>query len=54
MSDWRDKDWKYVNAEDTRKPGYLARKFALIQNRMKKEAEAAQQEPAKVRSIGKK
>ncbi len=27
---WRDPKFRYANAEKTRKPGYLARRFQLI------------------------
>ena len=36
----KDKSWKYADANETRKPGYLARKFARIRAEQKEQAEA--------------
>lgn len=44
-----DPDWKYRSAEESRKPGYLARRFAEIR---KKQKEAEKQTEAKVTQIG--
>ena len=33
-----DQSFKYANAEQSREPGYLARKFAAIRRRQQKEA----------------
>ena len=34
-----DPKWKYQNAEETKKPGYLARKFAAERKRLRETAE---------------
>ena len=34
-----DKSWKYADANETRKPGYLARKFARIRAEQKEKAD---------------
>lgn len=34
-----DPKWKYTNAEESRKPGYLKNKFARIQREQKEQAE---------------
>ena len=46
-----DKKWRYADANETRKPGYLARKFARL--RAEQAAEAAKPK-ASVREIKRK
>lgn len=37
---WLDKNYRYTNAEESRKPGYLERKFRKIRDAQKAAAEA--------------
>jgi hypothetical protein len=46
---WRDKKWKYANAAETRKPGYLKRRFERIRREQAQQAKAEHEH--KVRSI---
>ena len=49
-----DKDFVYVNAEDSRKPGYLANKFAKIKREMKsRDAEIKAEKQRVVKNIKK-
>ena len=34
-----DSKWKYASAEESRKPGYLSRKFATERKRLREQAE---------------
>lgn len=46
-----DKDWKYQSAEQSRKPGYLSRRFAQYR-KQQAEAKRAQDEVLARRVIG--
>jgi len=50
MKSIRDADFRYTTAEESRKPGYLARKFAKLRAEMKA---AAEQQQAKVTPLKK-
>ena len=47
----KDRDWKYHDAETTRKPGYLARRMSVYRQKIKQEAEAAKLTVEKIRKI---
>ena len=48
---WRDRNWKYADSEETREPGYLARKFKRLQREQAEKAKA--ERAAKVQPIRK-
>jgi len=52
---WRDPKFKYHNAEETKKPGYLAKRFAAIRKEQAEAEKRLQEEAAekiiKVRQI---
>ena len=42
-----DPDWKYSTAEESRKPGYLAKKFDAVRKRIRQEEAALKAERSK-------
>ena len=40
-ADWRDKEWRYQDAETTRRPGYLASRFKEIRRKQREGEEQA-------------
>jgi len=57
---WLDREWQYVNAAETAKPGYLKRKFDRLRRELKaaeeqrtKNAAEVQAKVAAIRKVGK-